>query len=64
MGITNAMSNGNKNIEKFVLGMSHHKSIQTSLRYQKLSHEMFQNYNVGETCSKSSKEEEDKKEGR
>jgi len=45
MGITNAMSNGDKNIEKVVLGMSRHKSIQTSLRYQKPNHEMYQNYN-------------------
>jgi len=45
MGITNAMSNGNKNIEKVVLGMSRHKSLQTSMRYQEPNHEMFQNYN-------------------
>jgi len=45
MGITSAMSNGNKNIEKVVLGMSRHKSLQTSMRYQEPNHEMFQSYN-------------------
>jgi hypothetical protein len=45
MGITNIMSNGNKNIEKVALGMSRHKSLKTSLIYQKPSEEMFQNYN-------------------
>jgi len=45
MGITNAMSNGNKNIEKVVLGLLQHKSLQTSMRYEEPNHEMFQNYN-------------------
>jgi hypothetical protein len=45
MDITNIMSNGNKNIEKVALGMSRHKSLKTSLIYQKPSEEMFQNYN-------------------
>jgi hypothetical protein len=45
MGITNIMSNGNKNIEKVALGMLQHKSLKTSLIYQKPSEEMFQNYN-------------------
>jgi hypothetical protein len=45
MGITNAMSNGDKMIEKLVLGVSRHKSLQTSMLYQKPNEEMFQNYN-------------------
>jgi len=45
MGITNAMSNGSKMIEKVVLGVSRHKSLQTSMLYQKPTEEMFQNYN-------------------
>jgi len=45
MGITNAMSNGNKMIEKVVLGMSRHKSLQTSMLYQKPNEDMLQNYN-------------------
>ncbi len=45
MGITNAMSNGDKMIEKVVLGMSRHKSLQTSMLYQKPNEDMLQNYN-------------------
>jgi hypothetical protein len=45
MGIMNAMSNGDKIIEKVLLGMSHHKSLQTSMLYQKPNKEMFLNYN-------------------
>jgi hypothetical protein len=45
LGITNAMSNGDKMIEKVVLGVSRHKSLQMSMLYQKPNDEMFQNYN-------------------
>jgi hypothetical protein len=64
MGITNAMSNGDKNIEKVVLGMSRHKSIQTSLRYQKPNHAMYQNYNralLGKHIASPPKEKKIKK---
>jgi hypothetical protein len=66
MAITNAMSNGDKNIEKVVLGMSRHKSIQTSLRYQKPNHEMFQNYNralLGKHVASPPKEKNIKRRG-
>jgi hypothetical protein len=45
VGITTAMSNGDKNITKVKLGASRHKSVTTSLLYQKPTKEMCQNYN-------------------
>jgi hypothetical protein len=45
VGITTAMSNGDKNITKVILGASRHKSVTTSLLYQKPTKEMCQNYN-------------------
>jgi hypothetical protein len=45
MGITSAMTYGDKNIAPLVMGMSRHKNYQTSLLYQKLSDDMYLNYN-------------------
>jgi hypothetical protein len=45
MGITNAITYGDKNIAPLVMGMSRHKNYQTSLLYQKPSETMYQNYN-------------------
>jgi hypothetical protein len=64
MGIMNAMSNGDKIIEKVLLGMSHHKSLQTSMLYQKPNKEMFLNYNraiLGKRVATSPKKAKGKK---
>jgi len=45
VGITTAMIHGDKNITKVILGASQHKSVKTSLIYQKPTEEMYQNYN-------------------
>jgi hypothetical protein len=45
MGITNAMINSEKNVAPLVLGMSRHKSYQTTLNYQKPNDEIYKNYN-------------------
>ncbi len=49
MGISTAMTCGYKNIAPLVLGMSRHKHYQTSLTYQKVSDEMYKNYNKAMT---------------
>jgi hypothetical protein len=45
MEITHAMTYSEKNIAPLVIGMSRHKSYQTSLAYQKPNEEMNKNYN-------------------